>query len=269
VIRKKSASNWRYCLKASFFEIYNDQVRDLLVSVPRPPAADGEDTFFVDDEAASTVSSNPNASTDVNNLRVSLAANGQVFVAGATIVPVFCADHVYSLIHYANANRSVAATAMNARSSRSHSVFQLHIQARFLGLPGKPSDGSTLSSTISLVDLAGSERLDKSKTNSSGRTNEHALKETQHINASLSSLTKCIQAIARKSEHVPYRDSKLTYLLKDSLGGTAKTLFFTNVAAEADHLSESLCTLRFAETLKNVELGSRLVNKGGQNKIKK
>ena len=101
---------------------------------------------------------------------------------------------------------------MNERSSRSHSVFTLHMQAF------NASESITLKSTLTLVDLAGSERIDRSGVTGS------RLKESVAINRSLSALTDVFTAISNKSAHVPFRNSKLTYLLQSSLSGDGKTL---------------------------------------------
>ena len=125
-------------------------------------------------------------------------------------------QQVNALLNKANSRRSVAATLMNERSSRSHSVFSLRVTGNN-SLTGESCEG-----VLNLVDLAGSERL-----NSSGAGNDKdRLKETQNINKSLSSLADVIGALgnAGAGGHVPYRNSKLTYLLQNSLGGNSKTL---------------------------------------------
>jgi kinesin family protein C1 len=109
-------------------------------------------------------------------------------------------------------HRSVGQTAMNERSSRSHSVFALHLRAI------NAEQGITLKGTLSLVDLAGSERLDRSMATGD------MLKETVAINKSLSALADVFVAIANKQSHIPYRNSKLTYLLQPALSGDGKTL---------------------------------------------
>jgi len=132
---------------------------------------------------------------------------------------------------------------MNSASSRSHSVFSLHLCAT------RPAYKQVLRGTLNLVDLAGSERLERS-----GATGDRA-KEAMAINKSLSCLTDVFLAIGKKSPHVPFRNSKLTYLLQPSLSGDGKTLMMVNLSPTEESMGESMCALRFASQVNRCELG--------------
>ncbi|KAK6120168.1 hypothetical protein DH2020_046074 [Rehmannia glutinosa] len=164
-----------------------------------------------------------------------------VYVPDASLVHVSSTSDVIDLMNIGQRNRAVGATALNDRSSRSH--------RRDL------TSGNILRGCMHLVDLAGSERVDKSEVTGD------RLKEAQHINRSLSALGDVISSLAQKNSHVPYRNSKLTQLLQDSLGGQAKTLMFVHISPEPDAIGETISTLKFAERVATVELGAARVNK--------
>ncbi|WZZ84801.1 hypothetical protein YC2023_113380 [Brassica napus] len=170
-------------------------------------------------------------------------------VPEASLMPVSSTDDVIQLMDLGQMNRAVSSTAMNDRSSRSHSCVTVHVQGRDL------TSGTIIHGSMHLVDLAGSERVDKSEVTGD------RLKEAQHINKSLSALGDVISSLSQKTSHVPYRNSKLTQLLQDSLGGSAKTLMFVHISPEADTLGEAISTLKFAERVGSVELGAARVNK--------
>ncbi|KAJ0258108.1 Kinesin-like protein KIN-14I [Hirschfeldia incana] len=169
-------------------------------------------------------------------------------VPDASLVPVSSTYDVIDLMKLGHKNRAVGSTALNDRSSRSHSCLTVHVQGRDL------TSGAVLRGCMHLVDLAGSERVDKSEVTGD------RLKEAQHINKSLSALGDVIASLAHKNPHVPYRNSKLTQLLQDSLGGQAKTLMFVHISPEADAVGETISTLKFAERVATVELGAARVN---------
>uniref|UniRef100_A0A0E0LCJ8 Kinesin motor domain-containing protein n=1 Tax=Oryza punctata TaxID=4537 RepID=A0A0E0LCJ8_ORYPU len=174
-------------------------------------------------------------------------------VPDATMHPVHSSSDVIELMRTGFENRSVGATALNERSSRSHSVVTMHIQGVDL------KTGVTLRGALHLVDLAGSERVDRS-----AATGDR-LKEAQHINKSLSALGDVIFSLSQKNAHVPYRNSKLTQVLQNSLGGHAKTLMIVQVNPDASSYAETLSTLKFAERVSGVELGAAKANKEGKN----
>jgi len=140
-------------------------------------------------------------------------------------------------------NRSTATTKMNDKSSRSHLVLSLYVKAKNI-LTNVDYMGK-----LHLIDLAGSERVKQS-----GVVGDR-LKEAQSINQSLSALGNCISARANKTQHVPYRDSTLTFLLQDSLEKNSKTLMFVQVSPTSSNAGESVCSLKFAERVRKVELG--------------
>ncbi|XP_074583366.1 kinesin-like protein KIN-14P [Curcuma longa] len=158
-------------------------------------------------------------------------------------------EEVVELMNLGQKNRAACSTSMNERSSRSHSCLTIHVHGKEL------ASGTVLRGCLHLVDLAGSERVNKSEVKGD------RLKEAQHINKSLAALGDVISALAQKNSHVPYRNSKLTQLLQDSLGGQAKTLMFVHISPEVDALSETLSTLKFAERVATIELGAAKMNK--------
>ncbi|KAJ8754251.1 hypothetical protein K2173_002151 [Erythroxylum novogranatense] len=211
----------KYEVGVQMIEIYNEQVRDLLVSFL---------TIYTLD------------------IRNNSQLNG-INVPNASLVQVSSTQDVIDLMKTGQRNRAVGATALNERSSRSHSVLTVHVHGQEL------VSGSTLRGCLHLVDLAGSERVDKSEAVGD------RLKEAQHINRSLSALGDVISALAQKSPHVPYRNSKLTQVLQDSLGGHAKTLMFVHINPELNAIGETISTLKFAERVASIELGAARSNK--------
>lgn len=218
---------WTYTMEGSFVEVYNENLNDLL--------GKADDFDKKKHEIRHDMQACKTTITDV------------------TTVALDSPEKVESMLRKAMANRSMAATKANERSSRSHSVFILKLAGEN-SITGEKSDG-----TLNLVDLAGSERLSHSKVEGA------RLKETQNINRSLSCLGDVIGALGQGKEggHIPYRNSKvrhaldliicrllidqqLTYLLQFSLGGNSKTLMFVMVSPLQNHLSETLTSLKFA-----------------------
>ncbi|KAJ5987788.1 hypothetical protein N7481_002998 [Penicillium waksmanii] len=211
---------WRYTMAGNFVEVYNENLNDLLGN---PDELDKKKHEIRHD-----------------------MQRGKTIITDITTVQLDSPEMVESILKNADANRSVAATKANERSSRSHSVFIL----KLIGenhITGERSEG-----TLNLVDLAGSERLSHS-----GATGER-LKETQNINRSLSSLGDVIAALGQGKDggHIPYRNSKLTYLLQFSLGGNSKTLMFVMASPLQAHMSETLTSLKFATKVHNTHIGT-------------
>lgn len=136
--------------------------------------------------------------------------------------------------------RKVAETRMNRTSSRSHSIFRIEVHQKF------PND-TEKKGLLNLVDLAGSENVKKSA--AEGETLEEAIK----INLSLSCLGKVIHSLTTKSDYIPYRDSKLTRILQESLGGNYKTSLLVTCSPHSSQLSESISTLKFAQRAKTIQ----------------
>jgi kinesin family protein C2/C3 len=173
-------------------------------------------------------------------------AHGMVVVDGANHIDLTSLEEANKIFEYGLENRKTASTNMNETSSRSHLVFSILINSR------NKQTGQRTVGKLSLVDLAGSERVSKT-----GATKER-LKEALAINKSLSALGNVISALGDegqkgKKKHIPYRDNKLTMLMKDSLGGNAKTLMFVNVSPADFNCDESNTSLTYAKRVKNIK----------------
>ncbi|XP_029847706.4 carboxy-terminal kinesin 2 [Ixodes scapularis] len=213
----QNTHQWEFTMVASYLEIYNENVRDLLSTRPR---------------------------SKQTACQIKQEKDGSMMVTNATKTTVTSPEQIYELLRRARKHRAVGATQCNEHSSRSHSVFQL----RITGTNRRTGVGSR--GLLNLVDLCGSERLDESKAEGA------RLRETQHINRSLSNLGNVILALSQKAEHVPYRNSKLTFLLMDSLGGNSKTLMLLNVSPREKNLAETINSLRFATTVNQCDIGT-------------
>ncbi|KAF3333862.1 Phragmoplast orienting kinesin 2 [Carex littledalei] len=206
----------RYSCKCSFLEIYNEQITDLL-------------------DPSST------------NLLLREDSQKGIYVENLTEFKVESVHDILTLIIQGSANRRVAATNMNRESSRSHSVFTCVIESHW----EKDSTANFRFARLNLVDLAGSERQ-----KTSGAEGER-LKEAASINKSLSTLGHVIMVLSDlangKQKHVPYRDSRLTFLLQDSLGGNSKTMIIANISPSMCSASETLSTLKFAQRARLIQ----------------
>ncbi|XP_038685654.1 kinesin-like protein KIN-14N [Tripterygium wilfordii] len=214
---------WKYDMQVSMLEIYNETIRDLLST--------NRDASRIENGTAG------------KQYAIKHDADGNTQVSDLTVVDVCTKREVTFLLDRAAHSRSVGKTQMNEQSSRSHFVFTLRISGV------NESTEQQVQGVLNLIDLAGSERLSKS-----GSTGDR-LKETQAINKSLSSLSDVIFALAKKEDFVPFRNSKLTYLLQPCLGGDSKTLMFVNISPEPSSMGESLCSLRFAARVNACEIG--------------
>ena len=223
---------WEFSFEASFLEIYNEELHDLL---PEQLA-----TGFVDGAAPTATSK----TTKDGEAKLRIIDNGtSVSVVGLRAAAVKDIPQLDKLMAAASKARSTASTKMNADSSRSHYIFRL----RVIGHNAKT--GVKCDGELNLVDLAGSERV-----KDSGVTGD-AMKEAQCINKSLSALGDVIASMSGKNKHIPFRNSKLTHMLANALSGSSKTLMFVNVSPLSRHHSESVSSLRFAAKAGGVEVG--------------
>ncbi|XP_074738280.1 kinesin-like protein KIFC3 isoform X1 [Strix uralensis] len=209
------AADWDYAISVSAAEIYNEALRDLLGKEPQ------------------------------EKLEIKLCpdGSGQLYVPGLTEFRVQSVEDINKVFEFGHVNRATECTNLNEHSSRSHALLIITVR----GLDR--STGLRTTGKLNLVDLAGSERVGRSGAEGS------RLREAQHINKSLSALGDVIYALRSRQGHVPFRNSKLTYLLQDSLSGDSKTLMMVQVSPVEKNTSETLCSLKFAERVRSVELG--------------
>uniref|UniRef100_A0AAX7W8G7 Kinesin motor domain-containing protein n=1 Tax=Astatotilapia calliptera TaxID=8154 RepID=A0AAX7W8G7_ASTCA len=220
-VHRETNEGHSFKVEVSYMEIYNEKVRDLL---------------------------DPKGSRQ--SLKVREHKVFGPYVDGLSQLAVTSFEDIEVLMSEGNKSRTVAATNMNEESSRSHAVFSIIVTQTLYDLQSGNSGEKV--SKMSLVDLAGSERV--SKTGAAGER----LKEGSNINKSLTTLGCVISALADqsagkgKAKFVPYRDSVLTWLLKDNLGGNSKTAMIATVSPAADNYEETLSTLRYADRAKRI-----------------
>ncbi|KAK2976567.1 hypothetical protein RJ640_024188, partial [Escallonia rubra] len=217
------AQNADYSMKVTFLELYNEEITDLLAP---------EDCSRSLEER--------------QKKPVSLMEDGKgcVILRGLEEEVVYSANEIYSLLERGASRRRTADTLLNKRSSRSHSVFTItiHVKEATVGNEELIKCGK-----LNLVDLAGSENISRSG------SREGRAREAGEINKSLLTLGRVINALVEHSLHVPYRDSKLTRLLRDSLGGKTKTCIIATISPSAHCLEETLSTLDYAYRAKNIK----------------
>ncbi|XP_059420598.1 kinesin-like protein KIFC3 isoform X2 [Carassius carassius] len=207
--------DWDYKITVSMVEIYNETLRNLL-------------------------GDNPNEKLDI---KMCPDGSRQLYVPGLTEFTVESVEDINKVFDLGHVNRATACTNLNEHSSRSHALLIVTV-AGF-----NSSTGHRTSGKLNLVDLAGSERITKSGAEGS------RLREAQCINKSLSALGDVINALRSKHSHVPFRNSRLTYLLQGSLSGDSKTLMMVQVSPLESNVSESVCSLKFAQRVRTVEIG--------------
>ncbi|XP_043783127.1 kinesin-like protein KIF27 isoform X5 [Cervus elaphus] len=211
-------------IKVSYIEVYKEDLRDLL-----------------------------ELETSVKDLHIREDEKGNTVIVGAKECQVESADEVMSLLEMGNAARHTGTTQMNEHSSRSHAIFTISLcqvdKNRKAAEDGSWHSHRHIVSKFHFVDLAGSERVTKT-----GNTGER-FKESIQINSGLLALGNVISALGdprKKSSHIPYRDAKITRLLKDSLGGSAKTVMITCVSPSSSDFDESLNSLKYANRARNI-----------------
>ncbi|XP_010002369.1 PREDICTED: kinesin-like protein KIF7 [Chaetura pelagica] len=218
-----------YTVRVSYLEVYKEEFRDLL-----------------------------QVDTASKDIQIREDDKGNVVLCGVKELEVEGLDEVLSQLEMGNTAKHTGATHLNRQSSRSHTIFTVTMEQRRgtgrLSLhrrpPTAPASGQVLVSKFHFVDLAGSERIVKT-----GNTGER-LKESIQINSGLLALGNVISALGdprRKSSHIPYRDSKITRILKDSLGGNAQTVMIACVSPSSSDFDESLNTLNYASRAQNIQ----------------
>lgn len=210
-----SSKDKNFLVRCSYIEIYNEEIRDLL-------------------------SDNVKAKLELKE-----SQDKGVFIKDLNMMIVKSVAEMDRFMNLGNNSRTTGETLMNKDSSRSHSIFSIYIE---VSQKDEKGNERFIAGKLNLVDLAGSER--QSKTGATG----DRLKEANKINLSLSALGNVISALVDgKSSHVPYRDSKLTRLLQDSLGGNTKTVMIAAVSPADYNYDETLGTLRYASRAKNIQ----------------
>ncbi|CAG0885983.1 unnamed protein product [Cyprideis torosa] len=213
------SENQQYLVRASYLEIYMEEIRDLLAKDP------------------------------TQKLEIKESPDQGVYVKDLSPFVCKSVQEIQHVMSSGNRNRAVGRTDMNEHSSRSHAIFIITVESSVTG-----PDGSShiRVGKLNLVDLAGSER--QSKTGAIG----DRFKEATKINLSLSALGNVISALTGRGGHIPYRDSKLTRLLQDSLGGNAKTVMVANVGPADYNMDETVTTLRYASRAKEIKNKPRI-----------
>lgn len=221
-----------YTVRVSYLEIYNEQFYDLLAD------------YYQND---AIINEQPPAA--LPELAVRDDETGQISVKGLKKVLCESEEQALNYLFEGETNRAIAQHAMNSNSTRSHCIFTVYLEMR----SRVESSEKVMFSKLNLVDLAGSERV--GKTGSSGVT----LNEAKYINKSLSFLEQVVVALTHKNrDHIPFRQSKLTNVLRDSLGGNCKTRVVANIWAERKQLEETISTLKFATRMMRIQNQAQL-----------
>ena len=229
--------SFSFSLELGMLEIYNDEVYDLLSTEGATMA----------EKKKGAMDAGGKASLDIRRTK-----DGRIEVPNLIKEKVNSIQEVMDMLKRGNGNRATASTDMNEHSSRSHMVLIVDV---YSGV----DESQRNKGTLYLVDLAGSERVRKSKVEGD------QLKEAGFINKSLSALGNVMEALDRKASHVPYRDSKLTYLLQDSLGGNSRTMMVVTISPMDMNFDESVHALQFATRVRRIQIGAAQRNVTSKN----
>ncbi|KAJ7172431.1 P-loop containing nucleoside triphosphate hydrolase protein [Mycena filopes] len=234
-----------FSVKISYVELYNEELRDLLATDLSAPTGTTQPMGMGKDNSAPKATEGLKIFDD--------ASKHGVFIQGLEEIAVKDSADALALLTKGSERRQIAATKFNDHSSRSHSVFSITVHIKEAGHVG---DDLLKIGKLNLVDLAGSENIGRS-----GAENKRA-REAGMINQSLLTLGRVINALVDKAQHVPYRESKLTRLLQDSLGGRTKTCIIATVSPARSNMEETLSTLDYAMRAKSIrnkpELNQRM-----------
>uniref|UniRef100_H2YQM0 Kinesin-like protein n=1 Tax=Ciona savignyi TaxID=51511 RepID=H2YQM0_CIOSA len=221
-------SGAEYSVRVSLLEIYNEEIHDLLSPLAEPIKM----KIYEDNQK-----------------------KGKVVVSGLTEIVIRNKSDIYDILQKGAIKRKTAATDLNEFSSRSHSIFTATIHTKDITQNNMEEEELVKIGKLNLVDLAGSENIGRS-----GAVEKRA-REAGNINTSLLALGRCITALVEKAPHVPYRESKLTRLLQDSLGGNTKTSIIATISPGSDNVEETLSTLDYACRAKNINNKPRVNQK--------
>lgn len=235
-----------FVVSLQLVEIYNEEIYDLLAAHSSAGSSNQQQTnqlFSPPTTGATSTSTYPPGAT---RTAVEIRHGEQgVYLKNVTTVTVESATDIHAAIQRGAANRSVSSTPKNEHSSRSHSVLMIDI------VRTSKANSEVTTGRLVLVDLAGSERLAKTETTG------QRLREAQYINKSLCAISDVMSALLAKEKHIPFRNSKLTHMLQDSLGGSDNpTLMLIHVSPVSSDVSETIDTLKFASRVTHIQLGT-------------
>ncbi|KAH9063416.1 kinesin-domain-containing protein [Lactarius vividus] len=231
------ASGIDFSVKVSYIELYNEELRDLLASDLATPAGSSQPMSMGSGNSRDTA-------TNSGGLKIfDDSSKRGVFIQGLEEIPVKSAPDALALLVKGSDRRQIAATKFNDHSSRSHSIFSITVHTKEVSAMG---DDLLRVGKLNLVDLAGSENIGRS-----GAENKRA-REAGMINQSLLTLGRVINGLVERSSHIPYRESKLTRLLQDSLGGRTKTCIIATISPVRSNMEETLSTLDYAIRAKSI-----------------